>query len=181
MEGQREVMRMLREEDLLEIGSFGKAYGREGALKLRVEEYYLPYLAKARFVFVDVDGGFVPYLIDWLEYTQPPRLKLEEFNSPEQALRVVARPLALLRKDVPLAALPASRLRYGFLQGYELIDDEQGFLGFVAEVRKYPEQEIAVLDLGKRGEALIPLHEQLMVKLDRENKQLIMRLPEGLV
>ncbi len=174
-------MRMLKREDLLEIGSLGKTYGREGALKLRVEEYYLPYLAKACFVFVYLDGGFVPYLIDYLEFTHPPRLKLEEFSSPEEALRLTAKPLALLRSDVPLAALPESNLQYAFLQDYELIDAERGFLGFVAEVRKYPKQEIAVLDLGEQGEALIPLHEQLIVSLDRENKQIVMNLPEGLV
>ncbi|HHJ49775.1 MAG TPA: hypothetical protein ENJ88_02595 [Phaeodactylibacter sp.] len=175
-------MRMLREEDLVEIGQTGKTYGREGALKLRVEEFYLPYLLQTRFAFVKLDGGFVPYAIEWVELTEPPRLKLAIFNSPEEALRLVARPLALLRKDVPLTALPSAGLRYGFLKDFELHGKREGTIGLIAEVRKYPRQEMAVLLRGKdREELLIPLHEQLIVEIDKPNRKVLMDLPEGLV
>ncbi len=173
---------MLSEKDLLEIGQIGKTYGREGAVKLKVEECYLPYLLQARFAFVELDGGFVPYAMEWVELTEPPRLKLAAFNSPEEALSLVAHPLALLRQDVPLAALPGSTLRYGFLKDFELHGKREGTIGLIAEVRKYPRQEMAVIQRAAGKDALlIPLHEQLIVEIDKSARRVLMDLPEGIL
>ncbi len=175
-------MKMLREEDLLEVGQLGKTYGREGALKLKMADYYLPYLSEVRFAFIYRDGGFVPYEVEWIELTEPPRIKFEEFNSPEEAVEVVAHPLALLRADVPLAALPASSLQYGFLKDFELHAKGKGTVGIISEVRKYPKQEMAVIQrAGRESELLIPLHEQLILEIDKPARRILMDLPEGLL
>jgi 16S rRNA processing protein RimM len=59
-------------------------------------------------------------------------------------------------------------------------DKTTGPAGVITEVVEMPQQEMAfVLHHGR--EVLIPLNESLIISIDRENKTLLMDLPEGLL
>ncbi len=65
------------------------------------------------------------------------------------------------------------------LVGYHLINDGND-LGPIQEVIEQPHQVLCRIDW-KGKEALIPLHEETLQKIDRKKKQVLTILPEGLL
>ena len=64
--------------------------------------------------------------------------------------------------------------------GYEVQDKRHGFIGCVEEILDRPEQEIIRILKGKK-EILVPLTDEMISKIDRKKKILILDTPEGLV
>lgn len=103
-------------------------------------------------------------------------LKLEGINSREAAR-------TLLQKQVWLEEVSfqqyAGRSAPISLLGFHIIEDSRD-LGEILEVIEQPHQLICrILIEGK--EALIPLHEQTLLKVNKKKKQVQVRLPEGLL
>jgi len=53
-------------------------------------------------------------------------------------------------------------------------------LGKILEVIEQPHQVLCRIDLNGK-EALIPLHEETIVKIDKKKSQVVVELPEGLL
>ncbi|MGA0232267.1 MAG: hypothetical protein ACO3MB_05280, partial [Saprospiraceae bacterium] len=62
-----------------------KAHGREGQIRINVEDAFLESLSEARAVFVDIKASRVPFLIEGIEFNNHILLKLDEVDTPEQA------------------------------------------------------------------------------------------------
>ncbi|MBU3715061.1 MAG: 16S rRNA processing protein RimM, partial [Ferruginibacter sp.] len=63
--------------------------------------------------------------------------------------------------------------------GYTLYDEEH-LIGEIIEVIEQPHQILCAI-LYKGKEALIPMHEENLLKIDKKKKQVIVQLPEGLL
>jgi 16S rRNA processing protein RimM len=66
------------------------------------------------------------------------------------------------------------------LLGYELITDEDENLGPIVEVIEQPHQVLLQVLLDGK-EALIPLHQETLDKIDRKAKKVFVSLPDGLL
>jgi 16S rRNA processing protein RimM len=58
--------------------------------------------------------------------------------------------------------------------------EENKSLGKILEVIEQPHQLLCRIDLNGK-EALIPLHEETIIKLDKKKQQVIVSLPPGLL
>jgi len=63
---------------------------------------------------------------------------------------------------------------------FEISDKTLGEIGVIEEIIEYPQQEMAAVTY-KDKEVLIPLNDQLIVKIDLDGKRIEMDLPEGLL
>ena len=63
--------------------------------------------------------------------------------------------------------------------GYDIVEGEQ-VLGKILEVIEQPHQILCRIEFNKK-EALIPLHEETIQKIDRRKQQVIVSLPPGLL
>ncbi len=166
-------------QDLTQIGYTKKTYGVRGQLRVYVEGRYEEALLQAEALFLEIDGQPVPYFIETIERNGDTLLKLEEIDVREAAQPLTGKPLYLRTADLPAAPVAATT-DYTLLVGYTLVDQEQGPVGFIAEVLVLPEQYLALIDRGG-AEVLAPLHPDLIVEIDPEGRRLLMRLPEGLL
>jgi 16S rRNA processing protein RimM len=66
------------------------------------------------------------------------------------------------------------------LNGFMLTDINSGFSGTITSVLQNPGQLLAVVN-APGGEIFVPLHPDLIVRIDRKRKSIEMSLPEGLV
>ena len=66
------------------------------------------------------------------------------------------------------------------LNGFTLTDSNSGFSGTITSVLQNPGQLLAVVN-APGGEIFVPLHPDLIVRIDRKRKSIEMSLPEGLV
>lgn len=166
-------------EDYQEIGQTGKAFGTEGALKVKVEARFLDDFLEAPVVFLKLMGKPVPFFLEYIHNESPLIVKLEEVDSRETALGLAGKSLLLRREDIDEAALqPVFDL--SALEGFRIIDQALGEVGVIEEVIELPQQMMAVLQYEER-EVLIPLSDQLILNVDAEEQRITMDLPEGLL
>ncbi|MEL6393995.1 MAG: hypothetical protein AAFR97_14725 [Bacteroidota bacterium] len=64
--------------------------------------------------------------------------------------------------------------------GYSIRAEGYSDLGPIEEVMDLPQHYLAKLDV-EGQEVLIPLHDDLILSRNDEDKELVMRLPEGLL
>ena len=102
-----------------------------------------------------------------------------------QDIHTVEAAASLTGKSVylPLEMLPklsGKQFYYHEVQGFMVIDEVHGELGLIKEILEYPTQ--AIIQVFKDGkEILIPILDQVIVKVDRKGRKLYVKSPEGLV
>ena len=102
-----------------------------------------------------------------------------------QDVNTVEAASALTGKSVflPLEMLPkltGKQFYYHEVKGFTVVDENKGELGPIKEILEYPTQ--AIIQVFKDGkEILIPILDQVIVKVDRKGKKLHVKAPEGLI
>jgi 16S rRNA processing protein RimM len=84
---------------------------------------------------------------------------------------------------LPLEALPklkGNKLYFHEAIGMMVTDEVEGKLGPIVKIMDLPEQPVAVVDY-KGKELLFPFLSLFFKNIDRKNKELLVRLPDGLV
>jgi 16S rRNA processing protein RimM len=103
-------------------------------------------------------------------------VKLEGLDSKEAARRVVQKEVWLTEADFEQFAGKSAPIS---LVGYHLVQGDED-LGEILEVIEQPHQVLCMIDLGGK-EALIPVHEGTLRKIDQKKKQVHVELPDGLL
>lgn len=171
-------------QEFEKIGFIKKPFGIQGALKVSVEDRYLEDLLQTQVVFVEIQGKPVPYFIENLSTGPGLILKLEEVDSRDAASGLATKQLFLQSADVlpdeERQFDPPEGLLYEGYTGYRMIDKKKGPVGIIAEVREFPQQEMAIVQTGEK-EFFIPMAEALIVRIDQHRKEIHVDLPEGLL
>ncbi len=123
-------------------------------------------------------GTFLPYFIEVCKAKNVTEVyvKLEGLQSPENAKRLARRDVWLLKSDFDKFVGKSSPIG---LLGYTMISDGQP-IGEVLEVIEQPMQVLCKINY-KGNEALIPLHDQSLEKIDKKKKLVYVNLPDGLL
>ena len=97
-------------------------------------------------------------------------------NIREQAIKLTQKEIWLPEADFKKFSAKSSPIN---LLGYEIVEGEQ-LLGQILEIIEQPHQILCRIEFNKK-EALIPLHEETIRKIDRKNRKVIVSLPPGLL
>jgi len=84
---------------------------------------------------------------------------------------------------LPLTVLPqleGTQFYYHEIIGFEMIDTEFGSVGTITGVNDSTAQALFEVD-HNGSEVLIPINDEFIEKLDRENKTITVTTPEGLI
>ncbi len=170
-------------EEYIEIAHTRKTYGVDGALKLVCEPPWDEVLPHLRAVFIEVEGGLLPFFVAEVRTTGTAIIRFEDIRSPEAAKPLAGQPIFARPKDVePFLdedSLPGPTLPEQ-LEGLQVHDQNLGLVGTIEAVREMPQQLMAVITY-KGQERLIPLHEDLILEIDPKKGIIQMDLPEGLL
>jgi 16S rRNA processing protein RimM len=166
-------------KDYIHIGKLVAAFGVKGELILKHAFGKKTLLKGVEALFVEeMKGSYLPYFVESskakdLEETY---IKLEGINTRESAARLVSRNAWMVEEDFRKLAGKASPIS---LLGYRLLNEGED-IGPVEEVIEQPHQVLLRIDLEGK-EALIPLHEASLQKIDHKNRQVHVTLPDGLL
>ncbi|EMR03856.1 ribosome maturation factor RimM [Cesiribacter andamanensis] len=168
----------MRKEECYQLGTIQKPHGLRGEVAVFLDVDDPSLYTELESVFVDQGGQLIPFFIEGVNVqAQKAIFKFEEVDSVEAAGSLTGRELYL-----PLAALPpleGNAFYYHEIIGFRLVDVTSGEVGTISEVIS-GQQDLLVAD--RAGiEILVPLHDELIVRLDREKQELHMQLPEGLL
>jgi len=161
------------------IGKLVASFGIQGELVLLHHLGKKTSLKGLEVIFIEVvKGEMLPYFIQSAKIKSEEEiyLKLEGVDTKEAAGKLRQKEVWLTEADFQKYAAKSAVIS---LLGFHLIDEGTD-RGAILEIIEQPHQMLARIDLNGK-EALIPLHDQSLQKIDKKNKQVHVILPEGLL
>ena len=167
---------MIRQKEVYKIGKLGKTHGVKGELSFLFDDDVFDRV-DADYLVLDLDGILVPFFIEEYRFRSDSNviLKLEGVDTQERARELTGTdvyfPLSLVDDD-------EAPLSLNFLVGFELIDAASGkSIGRIASIDDQTANLLFELEDG----TLIPANDDLITHIDKDLRQIILDLPEGLL
>lgn len=132
-------------------------------------------------IFLNMKGKLIPYFIEKTEIRNKNNqftLKFQDVDSHEDA-----QPLTGAEIYLPLDVLPplsGNDFYFHEVTGFKVIDEEKGAIGEIIQVLDYPGNPLFEIEF-KGKTILIPVKDEIINKVDRENKTIHLKAPEGLI
>lgn len=161
------------------IGKFVASHGLGGELVLEHNLGKKTSLKGLDALFIEEKKeSFIPYFIEksGIKNDQELYIKLEGINSKEAARKLTPKEVWLAEDDFKKFAAKAAPIS---LLGFSLVDGKHD-LGEIVEVIEQPHQLLCAI-MYKGKEALVPVHEQNLLKLDTKNRKVYVEIPNGLL
>ena len=161
------------------IGRLVATFGLNGELILRHHLGKKTALKGLETLFIEKQKDeLLPYFIQSTKIKNAEELyiKVEGINSKEAARTLVQKQVWLPDEDFQKFAGKSSPIS---LLGFHIIHDNTD-LGEILEVIEQPHQVLCRISLDGK-EALIPVHQETLKKIDKKTKQVVVDLPEGLL
>ena len=105
------------------------------------------------------------------------RIKIEEINSDTEIEKFMNKKVFLPKKMLP--KLSGNQFYYHEIIGFVLKNNENEIIGKIISIDDSLKQPILTIK-NQNNQFLIPLHKDIVIKLDRSKKELILNLVEGL-
>lgn len=166
-------------KNYLSIGKLVATFGFSGEMVLKHHLGKKTSLKGLETLFIEKHKDeLLPYFIESTKIKSPEEiyLKIEGINSKESAKVLIQKQVWLPEADFQKFASKSTPVS---LLGYHIINDKED-IGEVLEVIEQPHQLLCRIEIEGK-EALIPVHEETLKKIDRKNKQVFVNLPEGLL
>jgi 16S rRNA processing protein RimM len=161
------------------IGKFVASHGLKGDLVLVHSLGKKTALDGLEVLFVeDKKESFIPYFLEQTSIKNHEEIyvKLEGIDNKEIARKLTPKEVWLSAADFETFAASSSPIS---MLGYDLVDVDQN-LGEIIEVIEQPHQILCAI-LYKGKEALIPVHEHNLIRMDPDEKKVYVEVPEGLL
>jgi 16S rRNA processing protein RimM len=170
----------MRKEDCFYLGKIAKKFSFKGEVLIYLDTDEPKLYENMESVFVDFNKNLVPFFIENsnLHKNDFLRTQFEDVNNEEEADRILGCEVYL-----PLTMLPkleGNKFYFHEVIGFEIEDQRLGVFGKIVSINDTSAQPLFEVINGN-VEILVPMTDQFLVKIDRENKKVIMDLPEGLV
>ena len=170
----------MRKEDCFYLGKIAKKFSFKGEVLIYLDTDEPELYENMESVFVEFNKNLVPFFIEnsSLHKNDFLRVKFEDVDDETEAD-------SILNCDVylPISMLPqleGNKFYFHEVIGFEIEDQRLGIFGKIVSINDTSAQPLFEV-LNGNVEILVPMIDQFLVKIDRENKKVIMNLPEGLV
>lgn len=161
------------------IGKLVASFGLKGQVVLQHSLGKKTSLKGLETIFIEEGkDNLMPYFITGtsIKNDQEIFIQVEGVDTKEKARKLTPREVWITEADFKkhsAKAAPISLLGYSLLNGNDT-------LGEIVEVIEQPHQVLCTVIINGK-EALIPLHEDSLEKIDHRNRKVIVVLPEGLL
>jgi len=170
----------MNKDNCFELGSLIKPHGLKGDLQAFWDTDNIDLYLDIESILVEQKGQLVPFFVENLrpQVGQKVLIKLEGIDTIEQAEEF--RKLKLFLPDELVPKLKDDEFFYHEIIGFMVSDVEKGEIGKIETIYNLPQNDLLVIN-HKEKEVLIPLKKELIKEFSRENKSILMQLPEGLL
>lgn len=170
----------MKKADCYHLGYVAKLHGFKGEVSFFLDVTNSEEYTSLDSVFIDINGQLTPFFVE--SFQLKPKsfaaVKLEGVDSENDAK-------ILLRKNLylPLADLPALNGVHFYdheVVGFQVVDVSFGPVGILQTIIDLPVNPLIQIDANGK-EVLMPFVKDLVQSVDRENKILTVKAPEGLI
>lgn len=168
----------MTKEECFQLGKITKPWGVKGQVVLFLDVDTPDDYAELDSAFVEVKGNLVPYFFQIDNINGNKAVATFEELTPDEAHALVGSDLYL-----PLDLLPkltGNKFYFHEVRGFRIVDALHGDIGVLQQVIEYPAQPLFQIMNGDT-EILIPVIDQVIDKVDRENKTIFITAPNGLI
>jgi 16S rRNA processing protein RimM len=165
--------------EYFKIGKLVSTYGFKGELILKHSLGKKTSLKDLKAIFIEErKNAFLPWFIEStrIKSEEEIYIKLQDVDTKEAAHKITQKEIWLPEDDFKKFSAKSSPIN---LLGFEIIEEGKS-LGKILEVIEQPHQLLCRIEINGK-EALIPLHEETILKIDRRKKQVTVALPPGLL
>ena len=169
----------MKKEDCFYLGIITKPFGYKGELVCYFDVDDPTYYDNLDAVLIELESGLVPFLIESLRLNNHNAyVKLQDVKAEDSLL--------LLKKELylPLQRLPklkGNKFYFHEVIGFEVIDNIKGSIGKIEKIMDHPAQPILQILHSNGKEILIPIADDIVLEVDRKNKKISIKAPEGLI
>ena len=173
-------METIPKSNCVKVGYVQKPHGIHGELVIRFQEEFYETLEENPTLFLEIDGLLVPFFIsdEGLRFKSGESVitQLEWVDTDKKAKDLCGLSVYVDGEDVIEFE---NEMSAHALIGYQLFDETLGLIGIITEVNDFSGN--VLLSLVYQGkEAMVPLNEDLIVRLDEDLREIELRIPEGL-
>lgn len=163
---------MITNEQVISIGRLTRTHGKRGELQCLMSNDYWDN-ADPTFIILKLDNILVPFrVLDWRgKGCESLIFQLDHINDEQAAQQLIGTEAFMLLSDINQEdeIMPT----WQSLVGFKVIDTDQGELGIVDIVDETTINTLITLNDGR----LIPIHEDFIIDINAEDKQLTICLP----
>ena len=170
----------MRKEDCFYLGRIVTKYSFKGEVVIKLDTDEPELYKNMESVYVEFGSNLVPFFIDKssLHKGNQLRVQFEDVYSEEEADAIlkcgIYLPLDLLPK------LEGDKFYFHEVIGFTVVDVNYGEVGAIVHINDKAAQPLFEIDR-KGKEIFIPMIDDFIKKVDRENKQIQVETPEGLI
>ncbi|MFN8323246.1 MAG: ribosome maturation factor RimM [Chitinophagales bacterium] len=168
-------------EQNISVGKLGKPHGIGGAFRFLLHRELKSTKKLPNHFFIDDKGSALPWFIkeiEWLEFNQG-FIWFEEITTPEKARLYSGRELFLSPKDVTVL-FKKDAGEYDDILGYAAVDEIAGEMGIIVEMIENPGQILCLIK-SETKETYVPFVEEFIINVNKQKKQILFSLPDGLL
>ena len=170
----------MRKEDCFYLGKIAKKCSFKGEVLIQLDTDQPELYEDMESVFVEFNKNLVPFFIENSNLHKGDflRVKFEDVDDEAEADSIMGCEIYLPLNMLP--KLEGNKFYFHEVIGFEIEDLRLGIFGKIVSINDTSAQPLFEVINGN-VEILVPMIDQFLVKIDRENKKVIMDLPEGLV
>ena len=170
----------MKKQDCFYLGKIVTKYSFKGELLIKLDTDQPELYENLDAMFIEVRNTLIPFFIEssQLHKSDLLRVQFEDVTTEADAD-------ALLKSDVylPLEFLPkldGNKFYFHEVIGFTVEDINYGTVGSIVSINDSTAQ--ALFEIENEGrEILIPMNDEFIEKVDRKNKTILVRTPEGLI
>ncbi len=170
----------MRKQDCFYLGKIAKKFSYKGEVLIYLDTDEPESYTNMESVFVEINKHLVPFFIEnsSLHKGDFLRTRFEDVDSEDEAERLLGCEVYL-----PLSALPkleGDKFYFHEIIGFDAEDQRLGVVGKIVGVNDSSAQPLFEIKNGDI-EILVPMIDDFIVKVDRENKKIVLNTPQGLI
>jgi 16S rRNA processing protein RimM len=169
----------MQKEDCFYFGKVIKTHGIKGGISIRIDADSPSAYQNINMLLIEINNKLIPYFISSLKINVGKAyVGLVDIDSIEKAIELAGHDIYLPLEWLP--KLSGNQFYFHEVQGYQIVDTGFGPLGKIEKVLEYPNQAVFQVFINGK-EVLIPIHDEVIVKVDRRKKIIEVNTPEGLI
>ena len=170
----------MNKDDFYFLGKILKTHGNKGQVQVHLDVDDTENYQNLESVYLDLHGERIPFFIAAIElkHNRKAVVAFQDFDTIEDAESLTG-----LEMYLPVAKLPAlkgKRFYYHEIKGFEVVDVNHGNIGVIADILELPQQSLLQIRHGEK-EILVPIVDEIIQKVDRRKKLLMIEAPPGLI
>ena len=161
------------------IGTIITKHGFNGSLILKVSGEYSNNLSIVDFLFIEINKKHIPFKLDSIKTfkNKSYKIKFNEVNDDAYANQLISKSVFIKSNDYP--DLKKETNIYSAIMSFSAFNNEAK-IGEIININENLPQPVFEINY-KSKTVMVPIHEDLIIKIDKENKNIFLRIPDGLL